>query len=142
MRITNSVYSQIKGTLGTLPAECGGILGAKGGIITHFYFDHQGTSDSYTPDIVQLEHIIAHWSDIGISFSGFIHSHPSHNTTLSHIDKKYISSIFLINHIKYSLYFPIVLSQADNASFDIVCYRAEMMNTKLIISKENLSLLM
>ena len=77
--IDRQTYSQIMQTLGALPPEHGGILGAdRTGTVSAFAFDHAGESsaNSYTPHIPSLNAVLAEqWAPKGIRLIGMVHSH-------------------------------------------------------------------
>lgn len=81
LRISNDVYKQILDTIGKLPPECGGVLGAKeDGEITEFYFDEHGMSseNGYAPNVHMInEMLINDWMPRGILMVGIVHSHAN-----------------------------------------------------------------
>ena len=79
-RCSSEVLEQIQETIGSRPAETGGILGTSddGKTIDHFFFDEKASVSgvTYSPDTDTLNDVIEKWNDEGVMFCGFIHSHP------------------------------------------------------------------
>lgn len=76
--------------------EMGGILGVhEDGIVTDFHHDSTGrtTARTYTPDTDKLNEVIREWSQRGIIFVGFVHSHPPNRNNLSAVDIRYAEKI-------------------------------------------------
>lgn len=99
MKILESAYNEIINTIGSRPAESGGLLFGKEDdmIVQKFVFDKHAriTRSSYTfnteflnPEIKRI------WNDEGLSCIGFIHSHPHGYGRLSPPDLEYFSSMF------------------------------------------------
>jgi len=99
MKILESAYYEIINTIGSRPAESGGLLFGKEDdmIVQKFVFDKhaQITRSSYTfnteflnPEIKRI------WNDKGLSCIGFIHSHPHGYGRLSPPDLEYFASMF------------------------------------------------
>ena len=95
--ITQHVWGEICSTIGSAPAETGGILGSGDGgrTIAHYYFDSTATTTggTYTPDIDAINRKIAEWNTLGIPFIGFVHSHPGYHNSPSAEDHGYAISI-------------------------------------------------
>lgn len=117
MKILESAYNEIINTIGSLPAESGGLLFGKEDdmVIQKFIFDEHAkiTRSSYTfnteflnPEIKRI------WNEEGLSCLGFIHSHPHGYGRLSVPDIEYFTSMFEYMPRKY--YFtPIVFTVPD-----------------------------
>ena len=99
MQFLESAYNEIISTIGSLPAESGGLLFGKEDdfVVRKFVFDKNArtTRSTYTfntdflnPEIKRL------WNDEGLSCIGFIHSHPHGYGRLSPPDVQYFSSMF------------------------------------------------
>lgn len=99
MKILESAYNEIVSTIGSRPAESGGLLFGKEDdmIVRKFVFDKNArtTRATYTfnteflnPEIKRI------WNDEGLSCIGFIHSHPHGYGKLSPPDIEYFSSMF------------------------------------------------
>lgn len=92
--IAESVLDKIRDVLHT--PEMGGILGAtENHLVTEFHHDSTGrtTARTYTPDTDKLNEVIRKWSQSGITFVGFVHSHPANRVTLSSVDIRYAEKI-------------------------------------------------
>ena len=99
MKILESAYNEIINTIGSRPAESGGLLfgSEENMIVQKFVFDKHArtTRSTYTfntdflnPEIKRI------WNDEGLSCIGFIHSHPHGSGRLSPPDVEYFSSMF------------------------------------------------
>lgn len=112
--ITNKVWKEIELTIGKTKPEAGGILGMREKKITAYYFDRTGLSleNKYIPDVRQINRVITNWAKCGISFCGFIHSHPSTHTKPSYGDMEYVKKILKNNGLK-KLYLLIYLLDSD-----------------------------
>ena len=110
--MTKQVLDQIEQSIGRHPAETGGILGSSDGgrTIDHYYFDAAAhrTSSTYTPNIREINRIIADWNSRGILFMGMIHSHPKGCTKPSEGDLEYAKAIISNVDVNGKLYMPIV----------------------------------
>lgn len=92
--LTDSVLRRIRTAL-TVP-EMGGILGGnENRVVTEFHHDSTGrtTARTYAPDIDRLNEVIREWSQRGITFVGFVHSHPPNRNNLSAVDIRYAEKI-------------------------------------------------
>ena len=79
MVISKKVYRDIMRTLGSLDAECGGVLAVdKDNVISDYFFDQRAGSGKkcYIPSRSVAEHIRDNWQKSGLDFCGIIHSHP------------------------------------------------------------------
>ena len=112
LNITRQVYDHICGTIGSRPAETGGILGSSDGgrTIDHYYFDYSAhtTGGTYTPDTATLDRVIAMWNAKDVQLCGFIHSHPRGCTTPSIADYQYVKAIMKALNIQGKFFMPIV----------------------------------
>ncbi|MBL0236041.1 MAG: hypothetical protein IPQ02_05335 [Saprospiraceae bacterium] len=99
MKILEGAYNEIVNTIGSRPAESGGLLFGKEDdmIVRKFVFDKHAhtTRSTYTfnteflnPEIKRI------WNEEGLSCIGFIHSHPHGYGRLSPPDIEYFSSMF------------------------------------------------
>ena len=92
--------------------EMGGILGSnENRVVTEFHHDDTGrtTARTYTPDTDKLNKVIREWSQRGITFVGFVHSHPPNRVRLSSVDVRYakkIKSCCGMSEILMLLYLP------------------------------------
>jgi hypothetical protein len=123
MIIEQSIYNKILSQIKPAPPESGGIIGEKGGIITHFLYDGglmSRNTGCYVPDIYKLNRVLLQWRNKGIKFCGIIHSHINNQTELSGGDIKYIYQILLNMPECYTrLYFPLVVKGK------LIAYRAK-----------------
>ena len=116
LRITTSAFIQIVKTLGSLPAEKGGVLmGNEDGTITDFIFDKHAntTRGTYELNIPYLNPKIKELENQGKKFLGIIHTHPNGCASLSAQDKKYFKSQFKNFEGLDTIYTPIVFSAND-----------------------------
>ena len=96
------VYHQIVKTIGSLPAETGGIFAIMGTSITDFYFDIEASTSQhcYTPNTERITEQVNRWlREDGKSLGGYIHSHPNSLTTLSCMDVRAAMANMLLNHL-------------------------------------------
>jgi proteasome lid subunit RPN8/RPN11 len=117
MKFLDGVYNEIINTIGTRPAESGGLLFGKEDdyVVRKFVFDKNArvsrstytfNTDFLNPEIKRL------WNDEGLSCIGFIHSHPNGYGRLSPPDIEYFSSMFESMPRKHYLT-PIVFTTPD-----------------------------
>ncbi len=118
------VLKQIYLTIGSSPAEHGGILGVLDGVIRRFYYDAEGACSerSYYPDIKRLNEIIEEWGKEGVTFCGIIHSHHPSAGILSSRDIEFGRAILKDNPGLKSVFFPLVFSTAEDTVFRIIPY--------------------
>lgn len=93
-RIDKTVLENIQKSL-RIP-ETGGILGIdENGIVTKFYYDSTGITSKlrYIPDVKKLNTVIENWTTEGVSFVGFVHTHPKGAEKLSELDIEYAEKI-------------------------------------------------
>jgi hypothetical protein len=115
-RITREVLDQINNTIGSRPAEHGGILGGDldEGIVRHFHFDLTGrrTGVTYSPDVRALTRLFKDvWKPSGVRMLGFVHSHPRTCRRPSSGDLAYSQDILERNDQLSSLLLLIVVSE-------------------------------
>ena len=94
IQISNTVIDAIKENL--LIPEKGGILGVdENFVVTRFYNDSTGitTKSRYIPDVKKLNAVIQNWALEGVSFIGFVHTHPKGAEKLSPLDIEYTQKI-------------------------------------------------
>lgn len=114
MRIMREPMDNIFFTVGTKPAESGGILLGPIGSndITDFFFDVGGTCThaSYSPDCITLSKKLKNeWIPNGLDFKGFCHSHPGRLDHPTEADLRYIRRLLQINDDMDVFYAPIVI---------------------------------
>jgi len=123
IKMTKSIYYQIKTTIGTYPAETGGMLGSMfQDEISHYVFDKHARTGlaEYNPDVVFLNNVLNQWANHSIDLIGMIHSHPAYLMSPSYADLEYAKRIIDIFDLDY-LFLPIIKSQASGA-FEIHAY--------------------
>jgi len=101
IRMAESVLNSIVRTVGSRPAESGGmLLGPPGeNSITHFFFDQQGKTSTatYSPSAEALESLCEKAAcELGLELKGFVHSHPGLPTP-SPGDMEYVRRFFKVN---------------------------------------------
>ncbi len=117
LRMTESVFNQIKNSIGRMKPEQGGILGIRndGDVVDCFIHDQAAKVGyaEYNPNVQFLNEVINNdWNANGIDFCGFIHSHPSPSNKLSEADIEYAKRIMKEFDLAY-LYMPLVNSSAE-----------------------------
>jgi len=120
-KITTTAYNAMLKTIASKPAEQGGVLIGKDGIITDFIYDKEAitTSVTYTLNIGYLNPKIKAFRQEGKELVGIVHSHPG-LPRLSQPDKDYFNSQFE-NFDREFFYTPIILSAKDG-TFDFLPY--------------------
>ena len=129
LRISQPVLDDIRGSLGRLPAERGGVLGGSraDGIVSHFYFDAQAdrTGGTYSPDYQTVNMLFKEeWNPAGINLLGFVHSHPPGIRHPSCGDLVYACQILQAIPELPALLLPIVMSEPDAGRFEFIPYAA------------------
>ena len=121
-----AVFEAIRGTIGKLPPESGGLLcgDPKTDAITFFYFDEKAkcSSAGYSPDTITLNGLLKKLNDEGLKLKGFVHSHPPGFDSPSGGDKFYASKFFAANSDLSRLVLPIVDSVATDRPFQMRVY--------------------
>jgi len=117
MRISIEVLHKILHTIGSLPAELGGVLGSSdgGATITHYFYDECAETDAgvYYPNVdVINNYVIPDWSKKNVDIVGFVHSHPYGHDHPSPGDVAYAKRL-MPGLQATSLAMPIVQSGAD-----------------------------
>lgn len=125
--VIEAVYSSI----GQLPAETGGILGAAEGTahIAHYLFEvsSRNSSVTYTPDHQELNRIFSQeWGPQGIRLRGFVHSHPAGMTSPSEGDRVYAGRILENIPDLSALFLPIVQTVPDRRCFSLHPWQASI----------------
>ena len=127
LRISWDVYHRIRQTLGTLPPECGGVLGAgPDGVVTEFLFDRTGrsTPEGYAPDVGAINRVLEEdWMPRGILMVGIVHSHAHGIDTPSCMDVNYGMHILQALDTVDRFYLPIVTGSGE--SMRMSCYTVE-----------------
>ena len=125
LKISEDVITQIRNTIGKLPPECGGVLGAsEAGIITEFFFDAKGvgSSNGYAPDVQSInEMLVNDWMPRGILMVGIVHSHANGVAVPSCGDVGYGVRILQALDTVDRFYLPIVTTTEDG-QFLLTCF--------------------
>lgn len=113
---------EIIATIGSRPAETGGIVGGKGesGSIDCFHFDQNSRNSvaTYSPGHHYLNDLLKHdWNRRGIRLHGFLHSHPSGNDQPSYGDEVYAERILDAISDLACLWLPIINTIPDTGQF-------------------------
>lgn len=124
LKLSRRVYAQIMDTVGTLPPECGGVLGAReDGLVTEFFFDAAGrrTPTGYAPDVAAInELLVRDWMPRGVLMAGIVHSHANGNSVPSCGDVGYGTRILQALDTVDRFYLPIVTQK--NGQAELFCY--------------------
>lgn len=129
MVITRDVFLNITQSIGSRPAESGGMLGGAedSNKISHFEFDTLSscTGATYTPDTKSLNRKLDNvWNPNGIRLKGMIHSHPGHYAQPSSGDLIYAERFLKsIDDLDY-FYMPIVIPATHHVECKIVPFIA------------------
>ena len=117
--------------------EQGGIIGTSKNLycISHFFPDHNSSSSSstYSPNSKHINAQIKIWSNNGICFLGFIHSHIGGCNILSKEDKQYIFRLLVsFPHLQF-MWFPIF--SKENGIQQLTFYKCYLNKGTLITQK-------
>lgn len=97
--MTQAVYRTVMAELGSRPPEAAGILLGPDDaepLVTHFVLDTVGvgTSVSFSLDAANLNEVLAHYRQCGLTCVGIAHSHPTGIHAPSHGDLMYVERVF------------------------------------------------
>lgn len=116
-----SVFEEIRDSIGSLPAETGGVLGGNPatGEVTRFFFDKQAVRSAitYSVDANRINPVLAAWNADETNLVGMIHSHPPGSLEPSIPDVEFAARLLNRkdnNSLPYFL-IPIVQSSARGA---------------------------
>ncbi len=123
LRITRAALANIRETIGTHPAETGGMLGGDRdrGLITSYCFDTSAriSGATYSPDHNYLSALLRDkWNPAGLKLMGFVHSHPRGCRRPSEGDRLYAQRILDANESIDVLFLPIVMNPRDGDEFE------------------------
>lgn len=141
MKITYYVFQQTKLFAETnFPAEVGGALGIKNGVIIDFLPDIGLSVEKmgvYVPNTELINEKLRIWTESNISFGGIFHSHPDCSNSLSNDDIFYIQKIMdcMPSNIVF-LYFPLVLPSSGN----MVAFKAVKNSCEFSIVREDIEI--
>ena len=129
MTISSRVLARINETVGSLPAETGGMLGGdpESGVVTHYHFDNRAsrTGITYSPDCNLLNRVLSEeWNPAGVRLMGFVHSHPRSCRTPSGGDEIYAERILAAIPDMDRLLLPIVMTKAGRGRFELLPFAA------------------
>ena len=140
MKITKTVYEEIRATLGTLVPERGGVLGSRDGeTVDAFFFDESGagTPDAYTPDHERINGMLEReWEPAGIGMVGMIHSHRPTCTFPSCGDLFYAHAILHAAPALQTLRLPIVTAEP----FRIHAYAVSLRDGRPYVCREEVEI--
>jgi|GEM_PF-1038317 len=140
-----SVFESIRQTVGSLPAESGGMLCGcrKTGVITFFHFDKHATCSSatYVPDTNTLNKLLPQLNAQGLDLMGFVHSHPHQCTSPSTGDEFYCSKIFSANPDLSFFIIPIVDPMVQDRQFCMRVFVATQKGKKIKVERIPLQIL-
>lgn len=124
LRISSAVMTEILDSVGRMPPETGGILGAGGdGVVSSYYFDRTGagSANSYVPDVEAVNALLAgEWMPNGVLMVGIVHSHTGGNRVPSCGDISYGAQILQALDTVDCFYLPIITQASEGACMD--CY--------------------
>lgn len=145
LRITREVFKDIHSTIGSYPAEQGGVLGGnrEDEIVKNFYYDQSArrTSMTYSPDSEFLNKLFKkQWNPKGINLLGFVHSHPPSLRHPSSGDIKYAQNILSAIPELDRLLLPIVISEAETGNFEMIPYAVIRQGNKVQVEEMELEI--
>jgi proteasome lid subunit RPN8/RPN11 len=125
MRFTTSAYNNIIDTIGSQPAELGGLLfgNEEDCIVRKFVFDKNATVTraTYSFNVAYLNKEIKRlWEDEALSCIGFIHSHPRDFGRPSFPDIQYFTEMF--QYMPRKLYLIPIVYTVPDGGFDLRPY--------------------
>jgi len=127
LRMTRQVYEAIRHSVGRQPAEHGGLLGGRNGVVTAFHFDRTAhrTGATYSPDAEALNELLTwDWNPRNLRLLGFVHSHPPGVRHPSGGDLGYARRILEHNPHLDRLLLPIVMTEPDTGHFELLPFAA------------------
>ena len=128
VQVARSVVEAIRHSIGSVPAEHGGMLGRLEGedAVRLFHYDELGARglSEYSPDTRTLNGLLKRWNEAGVRLVGFVHSHPPGIRSPSLGDERYAARILDAIEDMDELLLPIVMSEADTGRFEISWYGA------------------
>jgi proteasome lid subunit RPN8/RPN11 len=129
MHLTKAVLDALDATVGSMPAEQGGMFGGHRphGVVEHYKFDDAArrTTATYSPDTVVLNDLLRKvWNPRGTDLLGFAHSHPNGMRRPSSGDRIYAGRILDAIPAMNRLLMPIVQTRPDTGAFEVHPYVA------------------
>lgn len=124
MKITTSAYTEMLQTVGSRPAESGGLLfgSRKDWVVTRFLYDKNAktTQSSYSFNVSYLNPMIDKLSEEGLQLLGFFHSHPHGYKQLSQPDINYFKKQF--GNIPVDRFLVPLMFPATDGTYDFIPY--------------------
>lgn len=124
MKITTSAYTEMLRTVGSRPAESGGLLfgSREDWVVTRFLYDRNArtTQSSYTFDVGYLNPMMDTLADEGLQLLGFFHSHPQGHRELSQPDTAYFQRQF--SNIPVDRFLVPLMFPATDGTYDFIPY--------------------
>jgi hypothetical protein len=145
LKITSQVVSRIEATVGSMPAETGGMLGGdpESGVVSHFRFDGRArrSSTTYSPDYQLLNRVLSEeWNPSGVRLMGFVHSHPKGCRRPSGGDQVYAERILAAIPDLDRLLLPIVMATNGTDRFELLPFAAKRDTDRVTIQAIPLAL--
>ena len=123
-RITTSAYTELLRTVGSTPAEAGGLLfgSRKDWVVSKFLFDKDAetTRSTYSFNVGYLNPMIDKLSEEGLQLLGFLHSHPTYCKDLSGPDREYFQRQF--KNIPVDKFLTPLMFPATDGTYDFIPY--------------------
>lgn len=123
-RITLSAYHQMIRSVGSRPAESGGLLfgSREDWVVTKFLFDRDAETSktTYSFNVGYLNLMIEKLGEEGLQLLGFFHSHPSYCRELSMADREYFQSQF--KNIPVDRFLTPLMFPAVDGVYDFIPY--------------------
>lgn len=134
LHLTDAVLRAIESSVGSMPAEHGGMFGGRRarGTVTHFHFDNAAdrTTATYTPDTSKLNTLLRdEWNPNNVDFLGFVHSHPRGFWRPSHGDHVYAERILGAIPAMDRMLMPIAQTRPDTNDFVLHPFVVERAHT-------------
>lgn len=131
--LTDQVLKDISATVGSMPAEQGGMLGGRRatGTATAYRFDDSArrSTATYSPDAGGLNKLLREdWNPNGVDLLGFVHSHPTGVWRPSAGDAAYAERILAAIPAMDRLVLPIAQTAPDTGHFQLHTFAATRRN--------------
>ena len=114
MKIKKSVYRQMLRSFSPAPPERGGVLGIVDGTVCAYACDEKediAVRAAHRAEEDELKCALKKWRRKGITFAGFVHSHPNGQDCLSQGDLRFAERVFgCLPEETACLYFPLIAS--------------------------------
>jgi proteasome lid subunit RPN8/RPN11 len=138
LTLTSATAADIQGTVGSRPAESGGMLGGvRGtGVVTRFAFDPTAalTTSTYYPDVTEVNRVLREaWNPAGVNLLGFVHSHPAGVRRPSSADVRYAERILAGIPELDRLLLPIVQTAPDTGRYELHAYAVSRRGPGLVL---------